>query len=299
MGANAQHEAMQANLKEAASKLQKDKAKAISLKASEAGTSDAVADLKEQEKRLEKQEEEAETEKATAESDAENLNAKKAGLEDQVAREKAKLEKDRAKEAQLEKLVNKEEGEKEESKKSLLGDTLEAQGKANAVAEGKEALEAAQSELNEMQANYEQTEMKVSQQDSGLQAKQAQVQQLKESESKAASPSSLENANAEMTEIAHQEAKESGKLKAAEAAAAQRTQEENSHKEEETKAAAEEAKKNEVLKNVEGSWETTLKANEAAAVRKMLKRLRLSMSLQLSRTSKCTHAGGSLKSNLP
>merc|ERR1711959_137011 len=148
----------------------------------------------------------------------------------------------------------------------------------------------AQSELNEMQANYEQTEMKVSQQDSGLQAKQAQVQQLKESESKAASPSSLENANAEMTEIAHQEAKESGKLKAAEAAAAQRTQEENSlkeevktletrkkrltaveaseneQKEEETKAAAEVAKKNEVLKNVEGSWETTLKANEAAAV---------------------------------
>merc|ERR1712070_1193068 len=99
-----------------------------------------------------------------------------------------------------------------------------------------------------------------------------------------------ENANAEMSEIAHKEAKEAGKLKAAEAAAASKTQQENSLKEEvkaletkkkrlaaveaseneekvqQTKEAGEVAKKNEVLKNVEASWETTLHSNEAAAV---------------------------------
>merc|ERR1712146_406567 len=59
--AKAQHEAEQSELKDAAAKLQKEKAKAIALKASERGTSDEVADLKEQSKRLEKEEEEAES----------------------------------------------------------------------------------------------------------------------------------------------------------------------------------------------------------------------------------------------
>jgi Tfp pilus assembly protein PilN len=77
--------------------------------------------------------------------------------------------------------------------------------------------------------------MKISEQDSSLQGKQAQVQQLKESAEKATDPSVLEEAKAEAGELKDKETKEKGKMTENAADDARKTQEINSL-EEKTKA---------------------------------------------------------------